>query len=93
MDLSKDQGPVALILCLKRIAPPKMKMMSLITHPHVVLNLQGPRSSSEHKLRYSWWNPRAFWPSIDSDVTTMFKTQKGSKDTVKIVNVTSVVQP
>ncbi len=43
-------------------------------------------SSSEHKLRYFWWNLRDFWPS-----TTTFK--KGSKDIVKIVNVTSVVQP
>ncbi len=30
------------------------------------------RPSSEHKLRYFWWNPRAFWPSIDSNVTEMF---------------------
>ncbi len=39
-------------------------------------------SSSEHKLRYFWWNPRA-----------LSKAQKGSKDIVKIVHVTSVVQP
>ncbi len=29
-------------------------------------------------------------PPIDSNVTTTFKAQKGSKDIVKIVNVTSV---
>ncbi len=47
--------------------------------------------SSEHKLRYFWWNLRAFWPCIDSNATDMFKAQKG-KDIVKIVRVTSVVQ-
>ncbi len=31
-------------------------------------------------------------PPIDSNTTTMFKAQKDSKDTVKIVHVTSVVQ-
>ncbi len=45
-----------------------MKIMSLITHPHV-------RSSLEHKLIYFCWNPRAFWPSIDSNTTDTFKTQ------------------
>ncbi len=25
----------------------------------------------EHKLRYFWWNPRAFWPCIDSNATEM----------------------
>ncbi len=35
-------------------------------------------SSSEHKLRYVWWNPRAFWTCIDSSATTTFKAQKGS---------------
>ncbi len=29
---------------------------------------------------------------IDSNVTTTFKAQKGSKDIIKIVHVTSVVQ-
>ncbi len=36
---------------------------------------------------------RAFWPCIDSNGTTMFKAKKGTKDTFKIVHVTSVVQP
>ncbi len=31
-------------------------------------------------LRYIWWNPRAFWPSINSSATDTFKTQKASKD-------------
>ncbi len=34
----------------------------------------------------------SFWPSIDSNATDTFRTQKGSKDIVKIVHVTSVVQ-
>ncbi len=37
-------------------------------------------------------NPRAFWPCIDSNATTVFKAHKGSNDIVKIVHVTSVVQ-
>ncbi len=32
-------------------------------------------------------------PVKDSNATTTFKAQKGSKDIVKIVHVTSVVQP
>ncbi len=32
-------------------------------------------------------------PYIDSNTTDTFKAQKGSKDIVKIVHVTSVVQP
>ncbi len=35
--------------------------------------------NNKHKLRYFWWNPRAFWPCIDSNVTTTFNAQKGSK--------------
>ncbi len=41
------------------------------------------------KLRYFWWNLRAFWPCIESNSTDMFRY----KDIVKIVHVTSVVQP
>ncbi len=73
---------------LKGIVHPKMKIMSLITRPHVK-----PVKHSEHKLRYFWRNPRAFLPCIDSSSTTTFNAQKGSKDIVKIVHVTSVVQP
>ncbi len=32
------------------------------------------------------------YPAIDINATTTFKAQKGSKDIVKIVHVTSVVQ-
>ncbi len=35
---------------------------------------------------------RAFWLSIDSNATTTIKAQKSSKDIVKIVHVTSMVQ-
>ncbi len=68
-----------------------MKILSLLT----LISLQSRKtySSLEHKLRYFWWNLRAFWPSIDSNGTNMFKAQKGCKDIDKIVHVTSVVQP
>ncbi len=36
----------------KGLVHTKMKILSLITHLHVVTNLQDHRSSSEHKLRY-----------------------------------------
>ncbi len=61
-------------------------------YPLVVPNPWDLRSSSEHKLRYFWWNPRAFWPCIDSKGTTTFKAKKRSKDIVKIVQVISVVK-
>ncbi len=32
-----------------------------------------------------------FWPCIDSNTTDTFKSQKGSKDIIKIIHVTSVV--
>ncbi len=48
---------------LKGIVHPKMKILSLITHPHVVPNPLDLRSSSEHKLRYFWCIPRSLWPS------------------------------
>ncbi len=54
-------------LSLKGMVHPRMKILSLITLPHVVPNPQDLRSSSERKLRCFWWNPRAFWPSIDSN--------------------------
>ncbi len=85
--------PTSQLARLKGIAPPKMKILSLITHFHAIPNLQDLHSSLEHKLRYFWWNLRAFWPCIDSNATDTFKAQKGSKDIVQIVHVTSVVQP
>ncbi len=51
------------------------------------------RKTSEHKLRYFWWNPRALWPSIDSKDITTINAQKHSKDIGKIVHVTSGIQP
>ncbi len=55
-----------------------MKMLSLITPPHVVTNPEDLSSSLEHKLRYFLLNPRAFWPCIDSKETDTFKAQKGN---------------
>ncbi len=49
-------------------------------------------SFMKHKLRYFWWNMRAFWPCIDWNATETFKVQKGSKYIVNIVHVTSMVQ-
>ncbi len=37
---------------IKGIVRPKMKILSLITHPHVIPNPQDLHSSSDHKLRY-----------------------------------------
>ncbi len=47
----------------------------------------------EHKLRYFLWKSRDYWPCIDSNAADTFKAQKGSKEIIKIVNVTSVIQP
>ncbi len=51
----------------------KMKILSLITHPHFVPNPSDLCSSSEQKLRCFWWNTRSFWPGKDSSRTTTFK--------------------
>ncbi len=45
------------------------------------MSFQACCSFSEHRLRYFWWNLRD---------TTTFKAQKGRKEIVKIVHVTSV---
>ncbi len=42
---------------------------------------------------YFLLNLRALWPCMDRNRTDTFKAQKGSKDIVKLVHVTSVVQP
>ncbi len=83
--------------CVKGIVHPTIKILSLITHPHVVLLTQTCKtihfhSFMKHKLRYFWWNLRAFWPCIDRNATETFKVQKGSKYIVNIVHVTSMVQ-
>ncbi len=70
----------------KRDSSPKI--LSLITHD--VPNPYDLHASSEHKLRYFWWNPKAFWPCIDSNRTTTFKAQKRSKDIIKIVRRSDV---
>ncbi len=44
-------------------------------------------------FRFYLVNPRVFCPCIESNTTTTFKAQKGGKDIVKVVHVTSVVQP
>ncbi len=43
----------------KGIVHPTMKILSLITPPHVVPNPWDLCSSSEQKLRYFWWSLRA----------------------------------
>jgi len=40
-----------------------MKILSVITHPHVVPKMQDFCSSSENKLRYFWWNESWVNPS------------------------------
>ncbi len=58
--------------------------MSFQTHKTFVFRTQ---------INLFWWNPRALWPCKDNSATETFKAKKGSKDIVKIVHVTSVVQP
>ncbi|MGL5643299.1 MAG: hypothetical protein ACRCW3_00760 [Metamycoplasmataceae bacterium] len=71
-----------------------MKILSLITHPHVIPNLQDLRSSSEHKVRYFWRNPSVFFKSsIEGNEIATFNVKKSSKNIAKIVNMTTVVQP
>ncbi len=68
---------------------PKSVRLSCGVYPALDLH-----SSLEHKLRYIFYlNLRALRPAIDSKVTFTIKVQKRSKDIVKIVHVTSVVQP
>ncbi len=72
----------------------KNQILSYITRTHIIPNPQEALcKSKKYKLRYFLWNPRAFWPCIDSNATTTIKAQKSGKDIVKIVHVTSVVQP
>ncbi len=61
-----------IFIWFKVIVHPKMKILSLITHLHVFPNPEDFCSSLEHKLGYVWWNPRAFWPCIDSNTAEMF---------------------
>ncbi len=70
-----------------------MKILSLITHPHVVSNPWDLRSSSEHKLRYSDGIWELSDPPIDSKGPYTIKVQKRSKEMSKIIHMTSGVQP
>jgi len=53
------------------------------------------------EINYSFWTQIKIFheirevsdSSIDSNLTTTFKVQKGTKDIVKIVHVTTTVQP
>ncbi len=75
-----------------------MKIISLITHPHDV-----PNPFKTFILEHNLWNvnlyiflllnPSTFWPCIDSNTIDMFKAKKGSKNIIKTVHVTWVVQP
>jgi len=49
------------LILIKGIVHPKMKFLSLITHPRVVPNPYDLWTSLEHILRYVWWNSRAVW--------------------------------
>ncbi len=71
-------------MVLKGIVHPKMKNQT--------------RKTSEHKLRYFWYfiflmNSELSDPPIDSKCPYMIKAQKRSKNTIKIIHVTSAVQP
>ncbi len=55
------------VVLLKGIVHPKMKILSLITPPHVIPNLSDLHSSSEHKLSYFWWIPRALIFSLSKN--------------------------
>ncbi len=61
--------------------------LSLITHPHVILSPKDLRSFSEDVFELSD-------PPIDTDSKdpNTIKAQKRSKDIVKLIHVTSVVQ-
>jgi len=76
---------------VKGIDHPKMKVLSLITHPHVVPNPHDFRSSLEHKWRSFWWILRAFFPSIDSYSTTTLTLQKVHKEIAKLIHMNQAV--
>jgi len=49
-------------------------------------------SSLEHKWRYFWWNPRAFWSlQTATPLFPQMTTFKMKKDIVKIFHVTRIV--
>ncbi len=56
-DEPEDVDVVVVLKGFKGLVHPKMKIMSLITHPHVDPNPQDLHSSSKNKLRYFWFPP------------------------------------
>ncbi len=50
-------------------------------------------NTSEHKLRFFDEIRELSDPALDSNAADWLKAQKGSKDIIKIVHVTSVVPP
>ncbi len=69
---SASLGESNLKKILKEIVRLKMKMLLLITHPHVVPNLEEVCSSSEHELRYFWWQMTTRGEKDFNDVLTTF---------------------
>ncbi len=71
-----------------------MKILSLITHSHVIPNQT--RKTFVHLRNTNYDIFDAFFepsdPPIDSKGPNTIKVQKRSKDIVKIIHVTSVVQ-
>ncbi len=70
-----------------------MKILSLITDPHAVPNPLRPSLIFRTQVKIFLMKSESFLTSIDSNATDTFKAQKGSEDILKIVHVTSVVQP
>ncbi len=77
------------LLTIKGLVHPKINILSLIIHPHVVSNPWDLRSSSEQKKWYFWWNLRAPRPSIDNKGAYTIKVQKCGKEIGKIIHVST----
>jgi len=75
---------------LEGLVHQKLKMMSLMmTHPHIIPRPSDRRSSPEHSLRYFRFSQRAFYP-FKMYVRYTVLVQKGNKDIIQVVHVTSV---
>ncbi len=68
-----------------------MKILSLITLPHVIPNLE-PSFIFRTQIKIFLMKSKSFLTLRDSNATATFKAQKGSEDIVKIIHVTSVVR-
>ncbi len=75
----------------KGLVNPKMKILSSITHPHVVPNPQDLRSSST-QIKMFLMKSESYRHAIDSNTTEMFPGLESSKCIGKTVHVTSVAQ-